>query len=368
VNLTKVPLVQHEPAILTGVSKFILQPLGSDDDTILAQTHLLIEQVLPRAERGGRDVRRSLRSRDNDAESVAGPRSASNATRERTMRIGGAMFFTDYSMSPTELARALEDRGFDSLWVPEHSHIPVTRKSPFPSGGDLPKKYYDVMDPFVMLGAAAAVTKTLLLGTGICLIAQRDPLQTAKQVASIDQISSGRFLFGIGNGWNEDEMANHGTAFASRHQLARERVEAMKVIWTESKAEYHGEFVNFDPMMTWPKPVQKPHPPIIVGGAFPHGARRALRYGNGWMPHRSRTQYADVQALLPKFREMAAEAGRDPTSVPITIWGAKESLDLLKRDRDDRVSRVVVSLDSGKADMILPELDRWATLIRQLGS
>jgi alkanesulfonate monooxygenase SsuD/methylene tetrahydromethanopterin reductase-like flavin-dependent oxidoreductase (luciferase family) len=135
-------------------------------------------------------------------------------------------------------------------------------------------------------------------------------------------VSGGRFLFGVGNGWNEDEMANHGTAFASRHKLARERVEAMKVIWTESKAEYHGEFVNFEPMMAWPKPVQKPHPPIIVGGAFPYGARRALRYGNGWMPHRSRTQYADVQALLPKFREMAAEAGRDPASVPITIWGS----------------------------------------------
>ncbi|MBR1212847.1 LLM class F420-dependent oxidoreductase [Bradyrhizobium sp. JYMT SZCCT0180] len=200
------------------------------------------------------------------------------------MRIGGAMFFTDYSMSPAELARALEERGFDSLWVPEHSHIPLSRKSPFPSGGDVPKKYYDVMDPFVMLGAAAAVTKTLLLGTGICLIAQRDPIQTAKQVASIDQISAGRFLFGIGNGWNEDEMANHGTVFESRHKLARERVEAMKEIWTKSKPEYHGEFVNFDPMMTWPKPVQKPHPPIIVGGAFPFGARRALRYGDGWMP------------------------------------------------------------------------------------
>ena len=194
------------------------------------------------------------------------------------MRIGAAMFFTDYSMSPTELARALEERGFDSLWVPEHSHIPLTRKTPFPSGGDLPKKYYDVMDPFVTLGAAAAVTKTLLLGTGICLIAQRDPIQTAKQVASIDQISGGRFLFGVGNGWNEDEMANHGTVFASRHKLARERIEAMKEIWTKSKAEYHGEFVNFDPMMTWPKPVQKPHPPILVGGAFPYGARRALRY------------------------------------------------------------------------------------------
>lgn len=283
------------------------------------------------------------------------------------MRIGAAMFFTDYSMSPTELALALEQRGFDSLWTPEHSHIPLTRKTPFPSGGDLPKKYYDVMDPFVTLSAAAAVTKTLLLGTGICLIAQRDPIQTAKQVASIDQVSGGRFLFGVGNGWNEDEMADHGTAFASRHKLARERIEAMKEIWTKSKAEYHGEFVKFDPMMTWPKPVQKPHPPILVGGAFPYGARRALRYGNGWMPHRVRTHYADVQTLLPKFREMAAEANRDPASVPITIWGGTENLDLLKRDRDDGVVRVVISLDSAKADKILPELDRWATLIRQLG-
>src|SRR4029079_132037 len=287
---------------------------------------------------------------------------------ETTMRIGGAMFFTDYSMSPTELARALEDRGFDSLWVPEHSHIPLSRKSPFPSGGDVPKKYYDVMDPFVMLGAAAAVTKTLLLGTGICLIAQRDPIQTAKLVASIDQVSGGRFLFGVGNGWNEDEMPTHATVFESRHKLARERIEAMKVIWTQSKAEYHGEFVNFDPMMTWPKPVQKPHPPILVGGAFPYGARRALSYGNVWMPHRTRKEYADVQALLPKFREMAAEAGRDPASVPITIWGAKENPDQLNRDPDDGVSAGVVSLDSAKADTILPELDRWANLIRQLGS
>jgi len=172
----------------------------------------------------------------------------------------------------------------------------------------------------------------------------------------------------VGNGWNEDEMANHGTAFASRHKLARERIEAMKVIWTETKAAYHGEFVNFDPMMAWPKPVQKPHPPIIVGGAFPHGARRALRYGNGWMPHRSRPEYADVQALLPRFREMARQAGRDLASVPITIWGTTENLDLLKRDRDDGVSRTVVSLESGKADTILPELDRWATLIQKLGS
>jgi probable F420-dependent oxidoreductase len=280
------------------------------------------------------------------------------------MHIGAAMFFTDYSMAPGELALALEERGFESVWSPEHSHIPLARTSAFPSGGELPKKYYDAMDPFVALTAAAVVTKNLRVGTGICLVAQRDPIQTSKLVSSIDQLSGGRFLFGVGNGWNSDEIANHGTVFATRHKVARERIEAMKVIWSKSKAEYHGEFVNFDPMMSWPKPVQKPNPPVIVGGTFPYGARRALRYGDGWMPHRTRKTYADVRELVPKFREMAAEAGRDMASVPVTIWGAKEDPDMLKRDRDEGVVRVVVSLDSAKADVILPELDRWAKLLR----
>ena len=234
------------------------------------------------------------------------------------MKLGVAMFFTDYSMTPQELAIAAEERGFDSVWSPEHSHIPLSRKSAFPSGGDLPKKYFDAMDPFVALMAAAAVTSTIKVGTGVCLVAQRDPIQTAKSVASIDQLSNGRFLFGIGNGWNRDEMENHGTKFETRHKLARERVEAMKEIWSKSKPEYHGEMVNFDPMMTWPKPVQKPHPPIWVGGAFPYGARRAIRYGDGWMPHRARPNYPNVREFLPEFRKLAADANRD---VPVTIWG-----------------------------------------------
>ena len=281
------------------------------------------------------------------------------------MKIGAAMFFTDYSMAPGALGRALEERGFDSVWAPEHSHIPVSRASAFPSGGELPKKYYDAMDPFVALTAAAAATSSLMVGTGVCLVVQRDPIQTAKLVASIDQVSGGRFLFGVGNGWNADEMANHGTAFKTRHKLARERIEAMKAIWTQSKAEYHGEFVNFDPMMAWPKPVQKPYPPILVGGAFPYGARRALRYGDGWMPHRVRPEYADVADMIPQYRELAAASGRDPA--PVSIWGAKEDLSMLERDRSLGVVRVIVSLESAKADVILPELDRWAELIRKLG-
>lgn len=283
------------------------------------------------------------------------------------MDLGAAMFFTDYSMTPGELGQALEARGFESMWAPEHSHIPLSRTTPWAQGGDLPKKYYDVMDPFVTLAAAAMVTKTLRLATGVCLVTQRDPIQTAKLVASIDQISGGRFLFGVGIGWNADEMADHGTDFKTRHKLARERIEAMKAIWTMPRPEYHGELVDFPKMMAWPKPVQKPHPPVIVGGAFPQGARRALRYGDGWMPMASRPEYGDVMQFLLQFRQMVAEAGRDPASVPLTIYAVGEDLDQLRRYHDAGVSRVVVSLASAKADEILPILDRRADLLRRLG-
>jgi probable F420-dependent oxidoreductase len=280
------------------------------------------------------------------------------------MKFGGSMFFTDYSMTPAALARALEERGFDIVWAPEHSHIPLSRKTPFVMGGDLPKRYYDVMDPFVTLTAAAMATKTLKIGTGVCLIAQRDPIQTAKLVASIDQVSGGRFVFGVGNGWNQDEMENHGTAFATRHKLARERIEAMKAIWTQSKPEYHGEFIDFGPMMAWPKPVQKPHPPIVVGGAFPYSARRAIRYGDGWMPQVTPSATTPLMDLIPRFRQMAAEAGRDPASLGISIGGQGPDIDLIKRYADQGVERVSVSLLSEKEATILPILDQWVEVIR----
>jgi probable F420-dependent oxidoreductase len=220
------------------------------------------------------------------------------------------------------------------------------------------------MDPFVTLAIAAAATKTLKVGTGVCLIAQRDPIQTAKLVASIDQVSGGRFVFGVGNGWNQDEMENHGTDFKTRHKLARERVEAMKAIWTQDTAEYHGEFVDFGPMRTWPKPVQKPHPPILVGGAFPYSARRAVRYGDGWMPQVTAGSPTPLTELIPRFRQMAAEAGRDPHAFDISIGGQAEDAELIKRYRDLAVNRVSVSLPSEKAETILPVLDRWAAIIR----
>src|SRR6266852_4825814 len=254
------------------------------------------------------------------------------------MDFGAAIFFTDYSMGPAELGRALEERGFGSLWAPEHSHIPLSRRSPFPQGGELPKKYYDVMDPFVTLAAAAAATSRLHLATGVCLVVQRDPIQTAKQVASLDAISGGRFLFGIGAGWNAEEMADHGT------------------------------FVDFPPMMTWPKPVQKPHPPVLVGGAFPYGARRAIAFGDGWMPHARRPTYGDVLGLLPDFRKLVAEAGRDPATLPITIFGVPEDGDLIKRYGDAGVARLVFNLAPAKADEVLPTLDRCAGLMGQARS
>ncbi len=282
------------------------------------------------------------------------------------MHSGVAIFFTDYSMGPAELAKATEERGIESLWAPEHSHIPLSRTSPFPQGGELPKKYYDVMDPFVTLSAAAAATTRLKVGTGICLVVQRDPIQTAKSVASLDQISNGRFLFGIGAGWNAEEMADHGTEFKSRFKVMEERVGAMRQIWTKSKPEYSGEFVKFPPMMTWPKPVQKPHPPVIVGGAYPYGARRAIAYGDGWMPHAKRPAYGDVIGLLPEFNEMAKAAGRDPKSIPITIFGHDDNTDLAKRYRDFGCDRIVFNLPPAKADEVLPLLDKFAKIAHQI--
>jgi len=282
------------------------------------------------------------------------------------MQIGAAMFFTDYSITAPVIARALEERQFESLWAPEHSHIPVATKSSFPLWDAIPKKYYDVMDPFVSLTAAAVVTKTLKLGTGICLVQQRDPIQTAKLVASIDQVSGGRFLFGVGTGWNAEEMADHGTAFDTRNKLARERIEAMKEMWTQSKAEYHGDMVDFPPMMMWPKPAQKPYPPVIVGGAWPYAARRAVRYGDGWIPHAALPPHDDVTDFIPEFQQMARDAGRDPDDLPVTIWGAQPDLDQFKRRRDRGALRVVISLESEPEDEILKQLDIWAEIKAKL--
>ncbi len=281
------------------------------------------------------------------------------------MKYGLCTFPTEYSMHFPALAAAAEERGFESIWVAEHSHIPASRKTPFPGGGELPRPYYDAMDPFVVLAAAAAATRTIRLATGVCLVVQRDPIQTAKEVASLDRISNGRFLFGIGAGWNEEEMANHGTlAFGRRGTLLRERIEAMQAIWTGEKAEYHGEFVDFDPIFAWPKPVQTPRPPIHVGGGWPLAARRAVRLGDGWLP------VGDAEGTLrrlPDFRALAKDAGRDPASLEVSLYFAPPERSMLERLRDAGLSRAIFGVPSEPADRVLPRLDDYRKLLEQVG-
>ena len=280
------------------------------------------------------------------------------------MEFGAYMFSTDYSIRPDELARLLEDRGFESMWVPEHTHIPASRQSPWPGGGDLPRMYWHTYDPFVALTAAAAVTTTLKLGTGICLVIERDPIITAKQVASLDSLSNGRFIFGIGGGWNVEEMDNHGTRFRSRWRLLREQILAMKEIWTKDEAEFHGEFVNFDKIWSYPKPVQKPHPPIIMGGAGATTFDRVVEFCDGWMPIGGRAaQGGSLMEKISLLKQQAEDGGRDPASISITMFGAKADLDQINRMEEAGVNRVIFSLPSEERDAVLPIIDEYAKFI-----
>ncbi len=275
------------------------------------------------------------------------------------MRFGVFMFPADYGIGPAELSKAVEERGFESLFLPEHTHIPSSRLTPRPGGGELPEKYSHTLDPFVALGAAAAVTKTLRLGTGICLVIERDPIILAKEVASLDHLSGGRVDFGIGGGWNREEMENHGTNYARRWKLMRERVEAMKSIWTQEKATYHGEFVNFDAIWSWPKPVQRPHPPVLVGSDGPRGIQRVVRYGDEWFPGaRGVDSFEDK---IKELNDLAARAGRGPISV--SVFGVPPDPARLEQYRLDGVTRCLFALPSAGADVVLPKLDELAELI-----
>ena len=282
------------------------------------------------------------------------------------MHYGVMMFPTEYSIHPGTLAQAAESRGFESLWFAEHSHIPASRETPWPGGAELPQMYYDVMDPFVALSMAAQATTTLKVATGICLVIQRDPIQTAKSVASLDQLSGGRFLFGIGGGWNAEEMQNHGTPLQGRWKLLRERIEAMKAIWTQDEASYSGERVSFDRIIANPKPRQKPHPPIHVGGAFPGGMRRAIRYGDGWIPLTGRGD-DDIASHMAAFREAAEEAGRDPASLEVTIYGCPPQKDVVERYREAGLSRVIFGLPPAGEEPVTSYLDTLQKLAQSVG-
>jgi len=283
------------------------------------------------------------------------------------MKYGIAMFPTDYAIQADELAREMEARGFESLWLPEHTHIPASRKSPWPGGADLPREYWHTLDPFVALGAAAAVTKTLMLGTGICLVIERDPITLAKEVASLDHISRGRVLFGIGGGWNAEEMEHHGTPFAERWKILRERIAAMKAIWTQDEAEFHGKYVNFDKLWAYPKPVQKPYPPILMGGAGPHARQRAADFDGHWMPIGGRAYSEPVAESMADFRARAEKAGRDPAAVTVSIFGVPPDADKLAGLRDAGVARVAFFVPSAIADTVLPLLDGYAAVAKKVG-
>ena len=278
------------------------------------------------------------------------------------MHYGAVMFATDYAIRPDDLARELEARGFESFWVPEHTHIPANRRTPYPGGGDLPQEYWHTHDPFVALTAAAAVTTKLKVGTGICLLIERDPITTAKEVASLDYLSNGRFLFGIGGGWNAEEMENHGTAYKTRWSLLGERVLAMKEIWTKEEAEYHGRFVNFDPIWAYPKPVQKPHPPVLMGGDGPTTFDRVVKFCEGWMPIGYRLE--GLAGKIADLRRRAEDAGRDPDSITITVFGAKPERAALDELAAAGVERAIFMLPAAGRDTVMPLVDNYAALIR----
>ena len=277
------------------------------------------------------------------------------------MEIGVLIFATDYCIRMDELARALEERGFDALFLPEHTHIPASRRTPRPGGGELPKEYWHTHDPFVALSFAAAATSKLKLGTGICLVPQRDPIVTAKSVASLDMLSGGRFIFGMGGGWNVEEMENHGARYRTRFKLLRERVLAMKAIWTEDEAAFHGDMVDFDPLWAYPKPVQKPHPPVVLGGETDYTLARVIEFCDGWLP-RASDAFDPVEGM-GRLRRAAEAAGRDMATLSMTVFRAPPEAATLEAYAEAGVTRALLMLPPADRDTVLGLLDDYAPLL-----
>ncbi len=285
------------------------------------------------------------------------------------MRLGLLIFPTDVGMQPIELAREAESRGFASLWFPEHSHIPSSRRSPW--GGregapPLPEEYWRTHDQFLALTAAAAVTTDLLLATGITLVAQRDPIWLAKEVATLDHISGGRFLFGVGYGWNHEEMEAHGVNPKTRRKLVREKILACKALWTEDEASFDGELVHLEPSWSWPKPVQRPHPPIIIG-ASPTDLhfRHIIEYGDGWMPIEGRWPIDESWLTLQR---QAADAGRDPATLSLGVFGARPDAAHLSALRDLGADHVALGLPALDRDAAMAAMERYAPLVQEFNT
>ena len=275
------------------------------------------------------------------------------------MKYGVFMFATDTAIRPDHLAVEVEARGFESLWFPEHSHIPTSRETPWGGQKDsppLPEQYWHTHDQFVALAYAASATSTLLLGTGITLVAQRDPIWTAKEVASLDHLSDGRVIFGVGYGWNKEEMAQHGTAYLQRRALMREKVMVMKALWTQDESAFQGELQSLEPSWAWPKPVQRPHPPIVMGAApGPKTLEHIVEYCDGWIPLATRH---DIAGQVDRVRQAVADAGRDPAAFEVTAYSARlENLEVLA---DAGVDRAVFNLPPLGPEAVIPKLDEWA--------
>jgi probable F420-dependent oxidoreductase len=275
------------------------------------------------------------------------------------LKIGLTIWFTDYSIGPAELAMAAEERGFESILLPDHTNIPVSRRTPFPGGGKLPREYSHQFDPFVALAAAAAVTERIKLGTGVCILVERDPIVTAKEMATLDHISKGRALFGVGAGWNLEEMENHGTDPRSRFRLLREQVEAVRSLWRDDVAQYDGDLVKVQPTWQWPKPIQPGGIPILIGGNGPNVLDRVLAYGDGWLPAMALEERA-LASDIADLNGRALDLGRDP--IPVTVYGAR--LSRIGSLEDAGADRAILTLPSAGRDEVLPELDRLAVHLR----
>jgi probable F420-dependent oxidoreductase len=271
------------------------------------------------------------------------------------MKFGVTTFITDEGVRPAPLAKALQERGFDSLFVHDHSHVPVKRETPFPGRGELPAEYYRTLDPFVALAAAATVTDNLLLGTGIALLVQRDVIHTAKQAASLDLLSRGRLIFGVGTGWNREEMRNHGTDPGTRGALLNEQLAAITEIWTKDEAEFHGDHVDFDPIFCWPKPVRRPHPPIYIGGDGDAAVARVVAHGDGWLPHAVHSP-ARVGPQLKRLADVASD-------VPVIVSGAAPDPELIAAYTAALVGHLALTLPTRPEAETLRMLDGFAALV-----
>lgn len=281
------------------------------------------------------------------------------------MRYALIIFPTEYTLQPPELGRLAEERGFDSVWLPEHTHIPLSRKTPWPGGPELPKEYIHTYDPIVALTSMAGATTTLKLATGIILVAQRDPIITAKEIATLDNLSGGRVIVGIGGGWNMDEAEDHGIAFSNRFPILRERVLAMRELWTKEEAEYHGKYVNFDKSWSYPKPVQKPHPPIVMGGDGPTTFDRVIEFAQGWMPiSRGGKAPPGLKEKILDLRRRAAAAGRKADAIEVSVYAAPRTPEIVDELIAAGADRCIFNLPSGTPADVRAAIDEAASLMK----